>query len=434
MSSEAPSARLPAQFYAFQSGIVLGYFALRLGSFAAAWWCLESTRDPLQLAAILALATGFDLVVGPLAAPLGDRFGGRLVQVTFVAQIVCFALLALAARGSFDAIVLAALLIPAQFLDAARDPVADAALPQLVGNASLTDGVRIRRALGTASRILGPAVGGAVTALLGASATFVLAVVALVAGALLCATTRLPGAAAAMSAGTATLGTWWRDTLEGLRSLLAIRTELAIAIGSAFLTAAVACFVAIAVPQLALQTQGAWVAGVVDAALGAGVAVAALFAVKPLNARFGAWRTVLGGLAAVPLAFALMAIAPLAVWLMVPAAAAIGFALVLVGTNLSALRLGATPEAWRTRIVANATFVSSLLVPLGNLGAGWLAERSEPALLLAGFAACTLVPLLAIPAAPHLRALLNAGESGQRAAYLSLFPAAFRGAGPRPSV
>lgn len=426
LDAQECSTGLPVQFYAFQSGIVLGYFALRLASFAGAWWCLESTREPLQLAAILALATGFDLLIGPLAAPLGDRFGGRVVQVTFLLQIACIALLAVVARGPFDAVLLAALLIPAQFLDAARDPVADAALPRLVGDASLTDGVRIRRALGTASRILGPAVGGGLTAWLGASATCMLAVAALIAGALLCAGATLPQTSTTSPAGALSFGAWWRDTLDGLRSLCRIRTELAVAIGSAFLTAAVACFVAIVVPQLALLGQGAWVAGVVDAALGVGVAVAALFAVKPLNARFGAWRTVLAGLVMLPAAFALMALAPLQVALLVPATAAIGFALVLVGTNLSALRLGATPEAWRTRIVANAAFVSSLLVPAGNVGAGWLAQRSEPSWLLAGFAGLSLVPLLAIPAAPHLRALLMAGEAGQRAAYLGLFPAAFR--------
>ena len=282
---------LPRQFYLFQGGIIFGYFALRLMVLGTSWWCLAKTHSTVALGSVISASVLLELLAVPLAAPLGDRFGAKLIKVTFAIQALCLFMLASAALflKTFSLVAVVPLLVISQLADAARDPLADSLLPQLIGNDALVDGERVRRALGTLSRILGPVVGGAVTAMMGPSITLYLAAAALVVGGYMCMASGAgrPRARAQVGATSRKSSGWVRELAHGFLSVIAIRTELAIAFGNSFLTVAVSTFMLIALPQLAQETRGAWVMGAVDGAFGCGVFVAATLVVKPLNGRFG---------------------------------------------------------------------------------------------------------------------------------------------------
>jgi MFS family permease len=431
-----PEARafssLPKQFYLFQSGIICGYFAVRLAVLGTSWWCLTQTHSSVQLASVISASVVLELFAGPLAAPLGDRFGSKLVTATFVLQTICLIALASAALllKSFSLLVAAPLLVITQLADAARDPLADSLLPQLIGDEALVDGERIRRALGTASRILGPVVGGALTAFFGPPITLYLAAFAVVVGGYMCATSgagrfknnqgrQLPASA------VATLSDWANETVSGFKSVLAIRTELLVACGNAFLTVAVGTFMFIALPQLASNTYGAWVVGAVDGAFGLGVFVSAAFSVKRINIKIGRYEAVLLGLLIHGAAFAVLYLGSTILPLIVTGGFALGFAAVLVATNLTALRLQATPPEFRTRIVANTTFISSIFLPGGLFLSGWISQWAGLNILLACLFVCSVLATAIIPCAPHLKSLLKKDKQEGDAAYATLFPDAF---------
>jgi len=437
--------RLPRAFYTFQLGIVLGYFALRVGIFAASWWCLQSSGNPMALAGMMAAATAVEVLVGPLSAPFGERHGARLISWSFHAQALCFAVLAFCGAGGFGLVLVSALVLATIFADATRDPVADALLPAMVGGASLTEGVRVRRVLGTLSHMLAPAIGGAVTALVGVAPAFVLAACAVLAGAAMCRAGQAmasvdvaPGVAGqAEHAEPLGIARWWGDTLAGFRCLSQVKPELCVAIGLFFLTFALSSFVTLLAPLLAARSYGAWVAGLIDGAFGAGLGLGALWLVRPLNRWLGPWRTVLAGALGCPLAFTVMAIvialAPPPVWIGITTLCAMGLGLatVLISVNLASLRVGASPAAFRTRIMANTAFVASASAPLGFVLVGWLSLHMPAEAIVALFAACALVPLALYPMAPHLRQLVEASERDRVDAYAKLYPEAFGASAPR---
>ena len=420
---------LPRQFYLFQGGIIFGYFALRLMVLGTSWWCLAKTHSTVALGSVISASVLLELLAVPLAAPLGDRFGAKLIKVTFAIQALCLFMLASAALflKTFSLVAVVPLLVISQLADAARDPLADSLLPQLIGNDALVDGERVRRALGTLSRILGPVVGGAVTAMMGPSITLYLAAAALVVGGYMCMASGAgrPRARAQVGATSRKSSGWVRELAHGFLSVIAIRTELAIAFGNSFLTVAVSTFMLIALPQLAQETRGAWVMGAVDGAFGCGVFVAATLVVKPLNGRFGRYGTVVLGLLMHVAAFVVLFACARVVPLVVAGGFALGFASVLVATNLTALRLQATPPDYRTRVIANTMFISSIFLPGALYVAGWVARGWGSGALLGSLFTCALVATLIIPFAPHLRNLLGKDKQEGASDYAALFPKAF---------
>ncbi|MGG1948168.1 MFS transporter [Trinickia sp. NRRL B-1857] len=423
---------LPRQFYLFQGGIIFGYFALRLMLLGTSWWCLQQTHSTVALGSVLSAIVLLELLTGPLAAPLGDRFGAKLVKLTFLIQILCLLALGSAALllKTFSPLAVVPLLVIAQLADSARDPLADSLLPQLIGSEGLVDGERIRRALGTASRILGPVVGGAVTALMGPPVTLYLAAFAFCVGAYMCAVSgagRQSGADDAhdSSQSSPPSASWMHELVRGFRSVIAIRTELAIALGNAFLMVGVSTFMLIALPQLAQETHGAWVMGAVDGAFGFGVFTAATLAVKRLNLKIGRYRTVVMGLLLHVAAFAVLFTGPKIVMLLVVGGYVLGFASVPVATNLTALRLQATPPDYRTRIIANTMFISSIFLPGALYAAGWISRSLGVGALLGAVLSSAVVATLIIPYAPHLKSLLRKEKTEGNSEYVTLFPKAF---------
>jgi MFS family permease len=155
------------------------------------------------------------------------------------------------------------------------------------------------------------------------------------------------------------------------------------------------------------------------------VFVSAAFSVKYINTRIGRYETVMVGLFLHVAAFVALYLGSRSLPATVGGGFVLGFAAVLVATNLTALRLQATPINYRTRVVANTMFISSFFLPGGLFIAGWISQYVGLGVLLISLLACSILAMAIIPYAPHLRSLLKKERHEGEAEYVALFPNAF---------
>ena len=366
-------------FFAGQLVSLTGTWMQRI---AQAWLVLSLTHSAFAVG-VLALAQFLPFtVLGLFAGVVVDRLDARrTVLATQTASILLAAgLAAIALAGAAEpwhVYAIAALHGSVQVLDA---PARQALTYRMVGPDELPNAVALNSSLFNASRILGPALGGAIIATAGVGFCFALnaaSFLAVLAGLL------------AIRAGElhpverGERPTLLRGTREGLayarRSPRVLVTLFVVLMLSTF------CFnFNVLLPVLAKQTLhgGPAVFGALSACFGAGALLGALFAAGIGRASLQALLLGTTGFAGLQLVLA-------------PVHSALGCALLLfaigacftvwTSNSNSALQLGA-PDHLRGRVVALYYYCFNGLGPGGGLLAGWLAAKggTELAFLVTG--------------------------------------------------
>lgn len=210
----------------------------------------------------------------------------------------------------------------------------------------------------------------------------------------------------------------WQDIREGLRAIWRNPTlralAWALAVWQIFRHAYLAVVVLFATRDLGFSPGHV---GVVFMMAGVG-SLAAAWAVKPLNRRFGVGPTMLAGMLGT--GFAWMAIGlSTGPWL----AASLVFGLGLFLLDLSAmvffinylaLRQSVTHDRLLGRVTATMICLTTITAPLGGLAGGWVAEHTglRASILLAGIGAILLAPVVAwLSPLARMRRLSGVGEA-----------------------
>ena len=369
-------------FLLLWTGQAVSVFGTRVAAIAYPLLVLSLTHSPVAVG-ILALCqfmpfTLFSLIAGVVVDRLDAR---RTVLATQTASmLLAAALAAIALAGAakpWHVYAIAALQGTVQVLDA---PARQALTYRMVGPAELPNAVALNSSLFNASRILGPALGGAIIATAGVGICFALnaaSFLAVLAGLL---------AIRADELHPLQLGerpTLLRGAREGLayarRSPRVLVTLFVVLMLSTF------CFnFNVLLPVLAKQTLhgGPAVFGILSATFGAGALLGALLAASLGRASSGVLLLGTGGFAGLQLL-----LAP------VHSAVACGLLLFAIGacftlwtsSSNSSLQLDA-PDHLRGRVVGLYYYCFNGLGPVGGLLAGWLAAKggTELAFLVTG--------------------------------------------------
>ena len=366
-------------FFAGQIVSVTGTWMQRI---AQAWLVLSLTRSPVAVG-VLALAQFLPFTVfGLFAGVVVDRLDARrtVIGTQTASMLLAAAIAAVAIAGvaePWHVYAIAALQGTVQVLDA---PARQALTYRMVGPQELPNAVALNSSLFNASRVLGPAVGGALIATAGVGACFAVnaaSFVAVLAGLLAMREQDLHPVERLERP------TLLRGSLDGLayarRSPRVLLTLALVLVVSTF------CFnFNVLLPVLARQTLhgGPEVFGVLSACFGAGALVGALLSAGLGRASLGVLLAGTGGFGAFQL-------------LLAPSHSTVACAVLLLLTGLcftlwtsssnSSLQLGA-PDHLRGRVVGLYYYCFNGLGPLGGLSAGWLAARggTELAFLFAG--------------------------------------------------
>jgi MFS family permease len=406
---EAPArgitARLPALasplYRRFLAGALIGSVGSFMQSTAQGWLVLEITDSPAALGLVFALQALPILVLSAVAGVVADRVDRRrlLIATQLSTAVLAVALAVLTSTGVVAFEHVAALALLAGIATAIQTPASQAIVPALVDRSVIGSAVALNSAQFNLSRILGPSIAGAVIAAGGLELAFWGNAAALGLVALILWRLRVP-AQPASGPGQASM---WANLMDGVRYVRG-RRIVAVLVLLAGVPAMFLLNYLVLLPVFARDVLdiGAPGLGLLSAGIGVGALVAAL-ALAVLRPGGGSGRSLLVALMIASVAEVVFAVSR-SVPLSVVALAVLGGCQVLYYATTNTLLQLLVPARLRGRVMSLYILTSWGLIPVGNVVAGLVAERSSATVALVVGGAVTLLATLAVTVAvPELR-------------------------------
>jgi MFS family permease len=404
---DAVAARVPALtssvYRRFLGGTFIGNVGSWMQATALGWLVLGLTNSPAALGLVSAIQTAPILFFSIFAGVLADRVDRRrlLVSMQLAAAGVALVLALLTTAGVVTFWHVVVLAFVAGTVTAVQTPSYQAVVSTLVDRTAIGSAVALNSAQFNLSRILGPAIAGAVIAAGGLQLAFWGNTIALLLVAGILATLAVvsqPGLVRAEA-------TLWANLMDGIRyvqrdRVMAVLVLLA-AVPALFMLNYLVLLPVYARDVLKIGAPGL---GLLSGAIGAG-ALAGAVGLALLRPSGGSSRSMLLGLGIGSVALVVFSVSRF-VPLSVAALAVLGTCQVLYYATTNTLIQVLVPPRLRGRVISLYILTSWGVIPIGNLGAGAVAEHLGPTVALAGGGAITLAVLVAVVVAfPPIRGL-----------------------------
>ena len=388
-------------FRRFLTGAMIGSIGSWMQATAQGWLVLDLTNSPAAMGLVSALQSLPILVLSAFAGVIADRVDRRrlLTRMQLAAAGVALTLAVLTTTGRIEYWHIAVLALLAGTVTAIQTPAYQAIVPSLVDRAAIGSAVALNSAQFNLSRIIGPVIAGAAIAAGGLGLAFWGNAFALLLVVVILATLKV-APQATLDRGDASV---WANLMDGVRYVRSRRVIAALVL----LAAVPALFLLnylVLLPLFARDVLqiGAPGLGLLSGGIGVG-ALAGALVLAVLRPSGGSGRLLLGALvvgSAAEVVFAASRIVPLSV----VALAVLGACQVLYYATTNTLLQVLVPARLRGRVMSLYILTSWGLIPVGNLLAGAVAERSSPTLALMAGGVVTLVAVVAVAlAVPELR-------------------------------
>jgi MFS family permease len=355
-------------------GQVVSISGTWMQSVAQAWFVVQQTHSPLAVGILAVCQFGPYALLGLFGGAIADRLDQRRVLIGTL-----LAVLTLTGHATvWEVYVIAAITGTVTVLDT---PVRQAFTIQMVGRDELPNAVALNSSLFNASRIVGPAIAGALIAIAGVGICFLINALSYLA--VLAALWLMRVHLLFPVSRDERHQNLFRGSLEGLT--FAWRTPIIRSVLVMMLViATISMNFNVLLPVLASRTlnSGPEVFGILSALFGFGALVGALFSASLGRA---SRHTLLIGAAL--LSASEIGLAPLHVaWAAGIALVVTGIAFTLYASQANATLQMAVTDQLRGRVLGIYGYVFFGTAPLGGLLAGWLAQQggTELAFLVAG--------------------------------------------------
>ncbi|MFJ7412871.1 MFS transporter [Streptomyces sp. NPDC098077] len=448
---QADSARTTGSgirnFALLQATGFFGSMATRCLEIAVAWWVLDRTGNDALLGVVMGLGVGADVLSRGALGWVGDRFRPRQV-------ILCCFLLSASVSGVLTGLAFAGVyhlgivLIGVCLLGVSlgvREPLLMSTIRSLMDKSAVAGAVRVRSAMMSLSAFAGPIMAGILIGPLGYSAVLGAACGVVVVCAVLVAVLRVPEASNHNDAPEDDgFAVWMGEAKAGFVAIRRVVPEWRLAMLAMVVDFALFPVFALVIPVLvaAHYPDQTWVLSIIESAFAVGMILSSAVLARKSNTLLGRRRTVLAGFAALGAGFVgtglLFSVTGPSMPLAFTAGGSLllalsGAGLCLVTINTGTVRLLATPAAFRNRMVAAASFLSGIVMPLGSVSSGLISRASgeQWALLALGMAICICAAVASRDKA--ITRFLNLPDEQLDDAYLREFPHAF-GASPTEEV
>jgi MFS family permease len=381
------SLRHHRNYRLFFTGQIISVTGTWMQDTALPWLILGLTHSPVYVGGLVFARYAPFLAFGLFSGVAADRFDNRRVVIgtQAVSMLVAAGLAVLAFAGASEPwpyFVLAFLGGTALVFDA---PNRHAMTYQLVGRDELPNAIALNASLFNAGRVVGPAIGGILIALVGTGWCFAInaaSFLAVLAALCLMHVSELFPVEHS-SAGQKTSAA----IREGLRYARRTPAVLIVLVIVAVVSATGFNF-RVLLPVLASKTldSGAAVFGLLFTCFGAGALGGALFAAAMSRA---SWRALVAGSAG--FSGAMLLLAPVrSIGLAAALLLAIGFCFSTWTANSQSILQLTAPDHLRGRVLGLYLFAFAGLTPIGGLLAGWLAEVGGTELAFAVAGLCGL--------------------------------------------
>jgi MFS family permease len=373
----------------FFTGQLVSLAGTWMQNVALAWLVLELSSSPLAVGALafwrFVPFTVFGLVAGVVTDRIDSRKLVMATQASAMAVSIALAVVTLTGTATLPLVyVLAALGGITLAFDA---PGRQSLTFQMVGPSELPNAVALNAGLFNGSRVIGPAIAGAIIAAAGTGICFVLNAFSFLAVLAALAAIRPEELHAVERDPKARL-------VEGTRRALAFAAhhpQLRLVLLAVTVVSTVGFNFHVLVPLLAADTLhvGPEGFGLLSASFGLGALVGALVTASAREASWRLFATGAAGFGFLALALAPVRDAVLAGVLLF----AVGIAFTLFTANANALVQLGTPDRLRGRLIGLYLFAFVGLAPVGGLFAGWLADLGGTQLAFTVAGATSLVTI-----------------------------------------
>jgi MFS transporter, DHA3 family, macrolide efflux protein len=421
---------LGASFLFFLTSTTLSTLALYCLRFGVSWMVMHETASAAAFAVVFSASSLVEVYSKPLLSPLADYFDRLKVYRTCVAlgsAVIVMLMLAVVALP-FSVPLIAGLLMALSLVAGLRDPASAGLVPTLVTAERLTQAQSYR-----------------------SSASSVIGLVAPLLSALLLAIGGIPAAlgAAALSAALSavmTFGvkrmrsdvvpapkrwadysrTWHLRIADGVRAVIMTRSERTMALAVAITNAGLLPFFTVVLPLWVSKGMGATATtmAIIEAGFGIGILAGGAYLTLRMNNALGRFQALVvgNGLLGAGVAVAALFDHPFVLSACFVVAGA-GFA--VFNVNASTLRAAATPPAFRSRMAAGVSFLSSCLNPFAMQGMGFVIESFGATFAVSVCGGLILLSTALLMCNADAKSLLMRSNEDILGAYASLYPKAF---------
>jgi MFS family permease len=360
-----------------------GQFISQLGTWlqnaAQAWLILDLTHSPAQVGVFGFFLYAPYAVVGLFGGAIADRVDRlRVVLVSQSAMAVCAAALAAVAYLRLEQVwVIDAIGFARGIVLVFNNPARQALMVELVGRGELQNAIALNSSLNNATRIIGPAIAGALIAGFGTATCFALNALSFIAVLISLGSMRRD------ELHREPRGTAHRSILDSIRVGIAYarRTKtVAVVLAMLAVTSTLAINFDIVLPVLARGTLHGTpqTYGFITAAFGLGAFAGALVAASRPRASPRLLLAAIAGFGAAQLLVASQAQS----WGVAATLVLTGICYTLYTASTNALVQLATPGFLQGRVGGLYSYVFLATAPVGELIAGWLAEVGGAGLVL----------------------------------------------------
>ncbi|MBK7660803.1 MAG: MFS transporter [Betaproteobacteria bacterium] len=386
------------RYYAGQAVSMIGTW---MQSIALMWLAYKLTGSTVFTGLVGFLNSVPYLVLSPVAGVVGDRFDRRRILMTVLTLmgLQALALTVLSGFGLITPALLATLALVGGLANSFETPTRQAFFVQILDNREdLPNAIALNSILMNGARFVGPSLGGIAIAAAGETFCFAVNAVSYLAvlAALRGTRTVNPPPERGETHVLADLADGWRHAMGfyPIRRMLLVLATVSITIGP----------YSSLMPAIAVKTfsQGAGLVGFFIGCVGLGAVIAATsLARRPSVRGLAKWipiALVLAGTGAIGFCFSR------SVWLSAVFLVLAGFGMFLTSSTCNTIIQSVIDDDKRGRVMSYYTmfFIGSL--PVGHLGAGWLAEHiGAPRTFLAGGIACALAGCAFAAALPSFR-------------------------------
>ncbi|HBB67969.1 MAG: hypothetical protein A2X28_00185 [Elusimicrobia bacterium GWA2_56_46] len=394
---------LGRDFWLFRFGQLISVIGDACSNIALAWWILDKTGSAAKMSAVLAPAMFIQIILTPLAGPIGDRFPRKkLVLVSDIWRGVFT--LAIASMVFLDYFNLPLLIVFYVFLavgGAIFNSVSTSIVPQLVSPDQLPKAMQQTQAISAAGGVAGGIAGGLIVSLFGVGGAFLLDAMSFLAAAIATAFIRantLPTIGSGMP-DSSWLKSWASQLAAGIRTLTRLRLLLWLSIVSMAMNFVLSP-IGVILPVLVKQQRNLppWFLGALESSVSLGTIIGALMIGK-LRSGIATDKIVVIGLCLVGIGIGGMGWVPTAALPLVMMLI-IGFGVSIAQVPMSTSMALAVPDDFRSRITTIRQFLGMIAAPLGVALAGPMISRFGliPTLAAIGVAMFVLSPaLFAVP-------------------------------------
>lgn len=399
----------------------------RCNQLALAWWALQETGSALYFANMVACAIAAEVLAKPLLGWLGDRYNKMLVLklASVFSALTALAMLGLSAMGSFNPWTVGALMMLSSAIVGVRDPLQASIIPLFADDDKVSLAFRSKSVMSSFSNLLGPIVASGLIYTLGVTLALATDFLAIVLAATLIAT--IPTHTGNRHADEeAPVASGFRMIRAGFKVVYGVKVEFYLALIAMLVNFALFPFFTILLPlyvKTVIEYPVTYI-GLLDSSFGLGILLGSYSIIGRLSARIPRDRCVSAGFAL--LGCNLLIVGTVASPVIVTLAFFCGgVGLMLINIPTSAVRLLATPKAYRNRIFATVAFLSAAASPLGSFAMSDLIATLGVTATITLLGALVLLLSLLVCLVPDFKRFMRTQDTQLNDAYRARYPEAF---------